>query len=194
LELWREAVPIVGTVAEFYLRNVRGLVVPDGVSPHVLRFHPSCTFGADSLPCLVALFRDLKTDAPRAIHRIALTAEGQKVDRKALGPTRGAAIKLSPDDAVAAGLTIGEGLETTLSGLQFGLAPAWALGCAGAIAKFSPLNGIEALTILVDNDDAGRRAAAECSARWTAAECEVYRVVPRIIGEDLADIQRRRRA
>jgi len=57
------------------------------------------------------------------------------------------------------------------------------------------LNGIEALTILVDNDEAdrnGRRvgpdAAAECSARWTAAGREVRRIVPRRTGQDMADL------
>jgi len=55
--LWREAVPIEGTLAERYLSG-RGLVVPEGVSGRVLRFHPSCPFGPGVRhPCMVALFR-----------------------------------------------------------------------------------------------------------------------------------------
>ena len=34
------------------------------------------------------------------------------------------------------------------------------------------LDGIEALTILADDDDAGRDAARKCAARWQAVGCE----------------------
>jgi hypothetical protein len=43
-------------------------------------------------------------------------------------------------------------------------------------------------TILVDHDEAGMRAAAECSARWTAAGRTVHRIVPRTEGQDMADL------
>jgi hypothetical protein len=188
LEVWREAVPIAGTVAEHYLRGTRGLELHADVSPRALRFHPRCIFGNDRLPCLVALYRDIETNEPRAVHRTALSLDGRKLDRKALGPTHDAAIKISPDDAVGAGLTVGEGLETTLAGMQLGFTPAWALGCAAGIAKFSVLDDVEVLTILVDRDETGMRAAAECSARWTVAGRTVHRIVPRTEGQDMADL------
>jgi hypothetical protein len=99
------------------------------------------------------------------------------------------------DDDVEQGLVIGEGVETCLAARMLGLKPCWALGSAGAIKQFPVLGGIECLTILVDNDEAdrgGRRAgpdaAAECSARWTAADREVRRIMPRRTGFDIADL------
>jgi len=107
-----------------------------------------------------------------------------------LGPKSGTAIKLSPDDAVAMGLTIAEGVETALSGMQLGWQPTWSVVDAAGIAKFPILSGIEALTILVDNDESGtgQRRALECSKRWTAAGREVFRVLPQHRGHDINDV------
>jgi hypothetical protein len=189
LNLWREAVPIEGTPAEMYLRGVRALQIPEGISGRALRFHPACMFGHGvKHPCLLALFRGIATNEPVAIARTALRVDATKIDRKSLGHVSGAAIKLSADVTAASGLTVGEGLETTLAGMQFGFRPAWALGCAGAIAKLQVIDGVEVLTILVDRDPTGMRAAAECSARWTAAGHTVHRIVPRREGQDIADL------
>jgi hypothetical protein len=174
-----------------YLRK-RGIELLPG--DDALRFHPSCPFGSASSPCLIGLFRDIRTNAPKAIHRTALKAGGFKVDRKAMGPISGCAIKLTPDEDVEHGLTIGEGIETTLAGMQLGFKPAWAAGSSDGIKAFPVLPGIEALTILVDADlpdkndkRPGPEAAVECSRRWTAAGCEVRRVIPRP-GRDMADL------
>jgi putative DNA primase/helicase len=115
-------------LAERYLIETRRLVLPADVSPRVLRFHPRCPFEENARhPCLIALYRDILTDAPAGIMRSALTQDGRKIDRKALGEIRSAAIKLTDDVDVPAGLVVGEGLETTLAGLMEGFAPAWAL-------------------------------------------------------------------
>jgi hypothetical protein len=92
---------------------------------------------------------------------------------------------LSDDVDVTTGLVIGEGLETTLAGMVFGFAPAWALGSAGAIAKFPVLSGIEALTVLAerDADGANERATRECFGRWSAAGRDVFRVTSMIGGD-----------
>jgi putative DNA primase/helicase len=186
LQLWDEAGPLAGTPADRYLIETRNLVLPQDISPRVLRFHPACPFGEGVRhPCLLALYRDIVTDAPRAIMRTALTPDARKLDRKALGPVHGAAIKLSDDADVTMGLIIGEGLETTIAAMVFGLAPAWALGSAGGIAKFPVLSGIEALTILAETDDGGanERAIEECCNRWTAAGREVVGVTSMIGGD-----------
>jgi hypothetical protein len=189
--VWRKAIPPEGTLVEPYLRN-RGLLeaLPD-ISGRVLRFHPACPFGTDLLPCMLALFRSISGDEPVGIHRTALTPAGQRIDRKAWGSIEAAAIKLSSDAEIAAGLTIGEGIETTLAGMAIGFAPAWALGSSGKIGRFPVLPGVECLTILVDHDDiakskrgAGQIQARECSARWTAAGREVLRVIPDRIGSE----------
>jgi hypothetical protein len=92
------------------------------------------------------------------------------------------------------GLTIAEGIETALSGMQLGWRPAWSVVDAAGIAKFPVLPGIEALSILVDNDESGtgQRRAKECSDRRTTAGREVVRVIPRRSGDDLNDVVRKR--
>jgi hypothetical protein len=194
LQWWEEARPIAGTLAEPYLTRPkieggRGLTLPADISPRVLRFHPACPFGEGArYPCLLALYRSIVGDEPRAVMRTALSPDACKIDRKAFGPVGGAAMKLSDDVDVTMGLVIGEGLETTLAGMVFGFAPAWALGSAGGIRTFPVLSGIEALTILAEADDDGANEGAirECFARWTAAGREIYRAVP-LIGGDAND-------
>jgi hypothetical protein len=140
---------------------------------------------------MIALLRDIKTDEPQAIHRTALTPDGDKIERKNLGPKRGAAIKLSDDSDVTSGLTIGEGIETVLAGMMLEFCPAWSLCDAGEIANFPVLSGIETLTILVDHDEAGQDSAHECSERWTGAGREVRRVVPNQLDWDMNDVTMR---
>jgi hypothetical protein len=199
LQWWEDASPIGGTPAERYLIEIRKLVLPPDLSPRVLRFHPDCPFGDDGTrhPCLLALYRRIELPLflppnqpveaePRAVMRTALTVDGKKIGRMAYGPVRCAAIKLSDDADVTIGLIIGEGLETTLAAMVFGLAPAWAP--AGGIGKFPVLPGIEALTILAEADDGGasERAIHECFGRWTAAGRQVFSATS-VIGGDASD-------
>ena len=96
--IWQASLPIRATKAERYLVQVRGIdigQIPD--LDDVLRFRPACPFGAATADCLIALIRDVVIDEPKAIMRTALDAEARKLDRKALGPKRGGAIKLWPD-------------------------------------------------------------------------------------------------
>jgi putative DNA primase/helicase len=204
--LWREAGPIEGTPAANYLEWRHTLQPALEAGDGVLRFHRNCPFGGARHPCLLALRRDIYSDEPRAIQRVALTetlmrriqrdtfkqfAEaGGKISRMALGPKTATAIKLSSDEVVTQGLTVGEGLETVLAGMANGFGPAWALGDAGNVKNFPVLGGIETLTILVDNDASGRgqHAALECSARWTRAGREVLRAVPNQTGHDFNDV------
>ena len=152
------------------------------------------------LPAIVALYRNIKTNQPQAIMRTALTPDGEKIDRKMMGPAEGIACKLAPDIDVERGLHVSEGIETALAGMMEGFAPMWALGSSGGILNFPVLPGIDCLTILVDNDPVnpltgkrpGPHAAQECGDRWTAAGREVFHIVPDKTGDDLADIVRRR--
>jgi putative DNA primase/helicase len=192
-ELWQEAVPIVNTAAQRYLAR-RGIVgLPVGVDGAALRFHPACPFGDVGLPCMLAIMRDICNNEPRAIYRTALTPTAEKIARMALGPKTGAAVKLSMDEEVTQGLAIGEGVETVLSGMRLGFCPAWALGDAAAVENFPVISGIDALSIFVDNDASGRgqSAALECSARWTKAGREVFRVIPDRCGDDMNEIAQR---
>jgi Toprim domain len=167
LEIWRESGHPGGTPIEAYFAS-RGLELDGDLMMSVLRWN-------ERIAAMVALFRNIETNAPQAISRTFLDNEGRKLGRKFLGPVGGAAIKLDPDENVLGGLHVGEGLETCMAARQLGLRPTWALGSAGAVAAFPVLGGIEAINVIVDHDDngAGEKAAREVEARWRAAGREV---------------------
>lgn len=190
LDIWSDVQSLRGTLAERYLRS-RSIEVPDEAC-EALAFHPTCPWDRlKKAPCLVALIRDIITDEPVGIHRTALTADGLKIGRKALGPKSGGAIKLSPE-LITTELAIGEGIETTLSAMQLGFGPAWAVIDAGGMSRFPVLHGIKRLTLLIDNDASGtgQNAAAECRERWLDAGRRVRRVMPPTVGQDFNDVLR----
>jgi len=195
LDIWGQRKPFRGSPAEVYLIETRGIgewLDTFAYLDQVFGYHPRCPFGSDRHPAMLALVRDIKTDDPVAIHRTALTLDSrpQKIGRKALGPTSGGAIKISPDFDVHSGLLVGEGIETVLSAsAQFSFKPAWSLIDRNHVAKFPVLPGIECLTVAVDNDASGdgQRAAQDCIYRQVAAGVEVISVQPNL-AKDFNDI------
>ena len=191
LTLWNEAQSCRSSPIENYLYYTRSIGDWLDTFPFVdkvFRYHPSCPFGSERVPCMLALVREIKTNAPVAIHRTALTTgpRPERIDRKSLGPTAGGAIKISPDHEVHSGLLIGEGIETVLSAsklLQF--KPVWSLIDKNGIAKFPILSGIESVTIAVDNDPGGdgQRAATECVQRLTQASVEVITAQTNLVSD-----------
>jgi putative DNA primase/helicase len=202
LTLWNEGQPFRGSPAEDYLHHTRSIGNWLNTFPFldkVFRYHPSCPFGDERLPCMLALVREIRTNAPVAVHRTALTTHKrpERIDRKSLGPTAGGAIKIFPDHEVHSGLLIGEGIETVLSAsrlLQF--RPVWSVIDKNGITKFPVLSGIECLTIAVDNDTGGdgQRAAAECVNRQTHAGVECITVKPNLRNDFNDIIQESRHA
>lgn len=186
LRIWREGTDIQGSIAECYLLR---RALPLGLPVQDLRFHPRLRREGKMVPGLVALMRDIETNQPCGVHRTFLTPDGAKLDRRMLGRGKGAAIKLDANEDVTLGLTIGEGVETVMSGRIGGFSPAWALGSADAIAYFPVLDGIEALTILAETDDTGanKKAVHRCARRWLEAGKEVLVVTPKLRG-DLNDV------
>ncbi len=181
--IWRDSIDPRGTVVEHYLGS-RGLPLPDNIAGRVVRFHPACPFGPGARhPCMITAYRSIAEDSLQAIQRTALTAAGKKLGRMMLGPVAGAAIKVDADTDVEQGLAIGEGFETALAGRMMGFRPVWAVGSAGAIGTFPLLPGIDALTILAEPDQAGRRAVENCGNRWTDAGREVL-----VVRSPLGDI------
>ena len=131
--IWTSAQPLLGSMAERYLDETRGIDVsklPEDIH-RSLRFHPDCVFGPGIyLPCLIALMRDPLTDAPVGIQRIALEHRDgkiEKIERRMLG--RAGVVKLWP---AGSQLVVGEGLETVLAAATripyagAPLTPAWA--------------------------------------------------------------------
>ena len=197
-QLWDAARPIAGTLAERYLTETRRLdlsLLPDIGA--VLRFHATCPFGGDNRhPCLIALFRDVATDEPAGIHRIALTADAQKISRMMLGSwSAPRAIKLWPAGRT---LAAGEGIETTLAAAArcvfrgAPLYPAWAMGAKDILKKLPPLVGVERLIILADNDanGQGQTAARACAGNWRHAGREVVVLTPQQADSDFNDLVR----
>lgn len=194
LRIWREArQPAESPVARYLAR--RGLDLVNDVH-EVLRFLPACPFAGNRTRAMVALVRNIVTDEPQAIHRTALSLDGQKVevngkDRLALGPIGGGAVKLTPDEEVTTCLGIGEGIETTLSLRcvpEFGASPVWSVLNAGGVTSFPVLPGIECLWIAVDDDPAGHASSELCADRWRRAGREVFLVRSTVAGADLNDI------
>jgi putative DNA primase/helicase len=183
-QLWNEAREIRGSLGEAYFRDSRELRLDSDIDWHrVLRFHKGTN-------AIIALFRDVLTDEPRAIHRIFLTKPiartkghllasgkwspgryspgGLKINRMMLGKVGGCAVKL---DRLAGNiLSIGEGIETTMAGRLAGYQPAWSVGSAGAIADFPVIPRVDRLYVFAENDKSGAntRAIAECRERWAA--------------------------
>jgi putative DNA primase/helicase len=188
--LWEEAHDPRETVVADYLSS-RGIALPDDVAGHVVRFHPALKYDGVIVGGMVALFRDIYTNAPCGLHRTFLDSEGRKLDRRMLGRAKHAAIKIDHDENVTSGLTIGEGFETCLAARLAGFRPVWALGSAGGIANFPVVPGIEAITILGEVDDAGanHRASKACAERWIEAGQEAFVVTP-LVGSDLNDVWR----
>jgi putative DNA primase/helicase len=187
LRIWSEVQPVRGTLAEQYLAG-RGIHLPDEAL-EVLGFHRHCPFGERRAPALVAFIQDIITGEPIAIHRRELTPDAAKAGSwMALGPKSGGAIRLSRSDC--GDLTIGEGIETCLAGMQLGSGPTWSVIDAGGMTAFPVLDHVGRLTILADNDvgETGQRAAAACRDRWVAAGKAVRCAMPEQPGQDFNDV------
>jgi len=192
LRLWEEAQPIAGTLAERYLSETRKIdlaALPADID-RVLRFHPRCPFGPGNRnPCLVALMRDARTDAPTGIQRIGLTTEAKKIDRLMLG--RSGIVKLWP---AGIQLVVGEGIETVLAAAtripycDAPLRPAWSALSSDGLGQFPVLPNIQRLIVLVDHDPPGKTAASLCAGRYERAGRNAIQLTPDEPGFDFNDI------
>jgi phage/plasmid primase-like uncharacterized protein len=187
-QIWRQTIELPPEATAYFER--RGIPINDVPDHGGLRWHPRSPWEGGNKPCVVGRYTTAVDNKPRGIWRRPI--DGAKP--KALGSTVGCVIRLWPDDAVETGLVLGEGVETTLAAATriehrgTLLQPAWAAGSAGNISSFPVLSGIEALTILVDNDAAGERAADQCRSRWSAAGREVTLLRPNIANTDFNDV------
>jgi putative DNA primase/helicase len=202
LQIWERSVYPRGTLAEQYLGD-RGLLLPESAAGGVIRYCADCPQGNFKAPALVALMRNIETYKPQAIQRLFLVKHhGRIVKSEAmmLGPVGQAAMMVtSPNQAFwqapppyCPRLCVCEGLETALALHQAvpGCRYVWALGSAGAIARFPVLAGVGQLVIFADNDknEVGLRAAIECSDRWNASPPQSAKIkMPAHVDTDFAD-------
>jgi hypothetical protein len=184
-QLWREGVEPRGTIVEAYLRS-RGLFeVLDEFAGSVIRYHAPFYCSGRTAAAMVALFRDIKTDEPVGVSVTFLNKNAEKLDRRFFGHVGAGAIKFS---GFTDTLSIGEGIESTLSGAVLGYSPAWALGSASAIARFPVVAGVTTLRIFGEKGDNGANAKAvkQLVTRWQHSGADIYVIDPKI-GNDLND-------
>ena len=173
--LRREAVPAAETLVETYFAH-RGLRLEPGMP---LRFHPRAwrnRANGPPGPAMLALMTCPERNEPVGVHLTYLRHDGRG---KADGPSlkvmlgRRGVVRLTPDEEVTLGIGIAEGIETSIAVMQrLDWRPVWAATCAGAVASFPVLPGLDEITIFADSDPAGMRAAETCARRWVEAERE----------------------
>jgi hypothetical protein len=165
--LWSRRQPIEDTPAEIYLRRARGY---GGRLPGTLGFLPA---RSEHRPAMIAAFGSVSETEPgvvsisdAAVAGVHLTRiapdgtakAGTATDKIMIGTPLGSPIVVAvPGDL--GGLAITEGIEDALSVHEATGLGAWAAGAASfmpALAEAVP-SWIECVTILVDDDDAGRR-------------------------------------
>jgi putative DNA primase/helicase len=186
--LWDSGRDPCGTLVGTYLRS-RGLGLPP---EPVLRWAPRCWNRETrrELPAMLARVDDANGEFV-AVHRTWLTPEGGKAKLKepkmSLGPVGGGAVRLAPATET---LLIGEGIETTISGMvATGLAGWAALSAPGLKALRLP-SIVRAVVILADHDGngAGQRAAATAARHWLAEGARVSIYISPREGEDANDL------
>ncbi|MBP6010605.1 MAG: toprim domain-containing protein [Alphaproteobacteria bacterium] len=195
LSWWTEGKSAPGTIVERYLqgRGITCKITSD------IKFHPELwnSEAQRKLPAMVALMRDIGNDEACGIHRTWLLPDGSgkaklTTPKKMYGRAKNATIKLAPDWSITEGIGLTEGIETGLSLISIGWAAVWAVGSAGAMARFPILGGVEAITVFADHDNkaTGVRAARTCANRWQSAGREATIHYPDACGHDWNDVLR----
>jgi Toprim domain len=178
--LWEQRQPIGGTIAETYLRRVRGY---GGLIPPTLAYLPSrggheraliAAFGiaTEPEPGLLAI----AADDVCAVQIIHLTVDGRKEDNApdrpnkiTVGRALGSPIIVAPPNDLL-GMCVTEGIEDALSVHKATGLGAWASGGFGfmpALADAVP-SYMDCVTVIGDDNDNGRRYATELGVRLKA--------------------------
>jgi hypothetical protein len=186
--IWSKRKLIPSTIAEIYLRQARRY---RGPLPATLGFLPA---RGKHGPAMIAAFGmpgeldpgriAIADHAVRGVHITRLAPDGSgkagiEADKIMLGTSLGAPIVLAPVNDLL-GLAITEGIEDALSVYQATGLGAWAAGSASrlpALADAIP-GYVECVTILVDDDQDGRRHAGTLAERLVGRGIEVQTIVP----------------
>jgi Toprim domain/CHC2 zinc finger len=192
----RELVPVSRSPGGLYFQEARAIdtdLIADILErTDAIGWHPSVLFreeghslDGERLGCIVGVMTDPVTAKPTGAISRTYLHEGLKVGKaKTLGSPVGI-VRLSADEDVVEGLCLAEGLETCLGAMAKGFRPCWSTGSAGVMAGLPVLAGVEALTLLADNDASGTgvRAANETSVRWRAAGREAHIYLREVLGD-----------
>jgi hypothetical protein len=176
LWLWSTRKPIIGSIAERYMRDVRGY---GGPLPATLGFlaarreHPPAMIAAFGLarevdePGVMAI----ADSAVTGVHLTRLKPDGsskatfEDPDENAkimVGYSAGSPIILAPPNDLL-GLAITEGIEDGLSVHEDTGLGVWAAGAASRLPALAPVvpSYIDCTTVIADDDRDGRRFASE---------------------------------
>ena len=201
VELWRAAEPIEGTPAEIYLRgrgfNSDQLATDPSGWPETLRWSKDADGRGNA--ALVAAVNRRDDGLVCAIQRIFLYPDGLPVQnatgakvKKALGPLRDNAARLScwPDPYGKWGLA--EGIETALAARQLTGIPTWAAVSAGNMANIAPPHWARHAVVFADHDVSGTglRAASKAlqSFRVHSSLASIRVLSTEALGTDVADV------
>jgi hypothetical protein len=186
--LWGQHRPPGGTVVEHYLRVARGY---NDTIPATIGFLPA---RGDYCSAMISAFGlpledepgviSIPTTAVMAVHLTRLAPDGSAkagtdTDKLMIGTPRGAPIALAAVGDLL-GLAITEGIEDALSVHEATGLGVWAAGAASflpALADAVP-NWIESVSIMVDDDSAGRSGSNELARRLEARKVEVRLIFP----------------
>jgi hypothetical protein len=175
--LWRQSVPLENTIVERYLRSCRRIALDH--LPATLRYLPPTN--PEYHPAMIAAFGiarepecgllSIHPTAVQAVHLTLLKPDGSDKagtdkDKIIIGSALGTPIVLAPPSDLL-GLAITEGIEEALTIHEATSLGAWSAGAAlrmPALASAVP-DYLDCITIVEDNDEAGRRGAC------TLAEC-----------------------
>jgi hypothetical protein len=178
--LWQCRKPLRSSIAEVCLRDARGYTGP---LPATLGFLAP---RGDHAPALIAAFGlasealHIADDAVVGVHIIKITPDGSDRRRDienakiTLGLGFVAPIVLAPPNDLL-GLTIAEGIEDALTDHDLTGRGAWAAASAGRMPGLADLvpSYVESVTILVDDNDAGRTDSNELAAALADRGIEV---------------------
>jgi hypothetical protein len=170
LWLWRTRQPIIGSIAERYLRDARGY---GGSLPTTLGFLPA---RGEHPPAMIAAFGlahetepgviAISDTAVTGVHltRLKLDGSGKAGDpaKIMIGFSTGSPIVLAaPNDLL--GLAITEGIEDCLSVHEDTGLGVWAAGAASRMPALAPIvpSYIDCTTVVGDDDRDGRRFASD---------------------------------
>jgi hypothetical protein len=169
--LWSQRQPIAGSVAERYLREVRGITC---ALPPTLAFLPP---SGDYPPSMIAAYALPNEIEPgvlgeprivRSVHVTRLLPDGSGREsgkaKRTTGRPLGLPIVIAPvTDTLA--LAITEGIEDALSVYQATGLGTWAAGSAPYMPSLKVPDYIDVITIIADADDQGQRGAIGLAQR-----------------------------
>ncbi|MGV6840441.1 MAG: DUF7146 domain-containing protein [Planktomarina sp.] len=195
-DLWAQSKPIMGSVAQNYLENVRGLKGAQWAKmERTLRFHPNLkhTPSAGHFPAILARVRGPNGKA-MGLHRTYLAPDGSgKANvqggsaKMMLGSCARGAVRFGKDREIMA---LAEGIETALSIGLSGRMTVWAtLSTSGMKAvEMPPLPMAAVVIIAADNDPAGLAAAQQTATRLEGEGRTVSIIHPPRAGQDFNDV------